>query len=399
MRGAARRGSAAASSISGALLAAATPVVSFVALPPEEYGTFSLPYLFLALGLSIQFSVVTDAWTRTTTRHQRTSPVGDVFGALLALTVLFASVSAVVLALIPVTHLIWGAAGAIAAGMMRNGLRYVNLAQRAHRRVLVSDLCGLLGFAIVVAVGIPRFDPLIVVTLAWATSGVTGLLGLHIEPSVRGGVARRWLRDHRSSIRTLVADSTLMDIGGIGTPLLLAPLLGIGSFGVYRGISNVGLPVRLVLDPLRPIVGSRRATWVTRPGAIAATAIVALILGAACFFVLAVAVPAIGVDLGTLSALEHYALPSGVFVGVSFVSHLYYIVCRSRLDPRRLIYGRIGQTIAAIVLPLAGVLLGGLVGAIWGFVLASAVTAAIYAGFGLSLGRRGPTLPESPLEK
>jgi hypothetical protein len=364
--------------VTGAVFAALVPVAAFVILGPAEYGTFSLPYLIFALGLSVQFSVVTDAWTRTRAREQRISSRADFTAALIVLAAVFVVVAVVALLIFPETRRVWWSAGAIPLALIRNGLRYYAVANGMTRRALLGDLAGCAGFVAVLAIGLPRFDAFAVVIVAWAASAVTGAVGLMARLGWPRGVAPRWVREHRSSIRPLLADSLLMDLGGIGTPLVLAPLLGLGPFGVYRGISNVALPVRLVLDPLRPAIGTPRAAWIVRPLAVMGAIAFGALLAGGCYVVLAFAVPALGIELGTLSALEAFALPCAVYVFLSFVGHLYYIVCRSRLAPRQLILGRVLQTAAAIAFPLVGWAIGGLEGAVWAFVASTAVTAAIY---------------------
>ena len=83
-------------------------------------------------------------------------------------------------------------------------------------------------------------------------------------------------------------------------------------------------------------------------------------------------------DLGSLSEIVTFALPAAVFVTANFLGHYFYIVARSHVNGRRLLTGRIVQTVLAIVVPIGGVLVGGLTGAIWGYAGCTAVSALVW---------------------
>ena len=380
-----KHGALVAGTASGAAFASLVPVAAFLVLTPAQYGTFSLPYLIYAFGISLQFSIVSDAWTRTAKRSGMVSPWGDYFAAVLLLAASVGLVSVVVLLVTPATHSVAWSAGVIALAVIRNGSRYHAVAARFRARAIAADLAGIAGFAVALLTGISRLDPLEAVLIAWAAASIVGMAGLEMPQVKSAAAVPRWFRDHGVSIRPLLADSLLLDLGSIGTPFLLAPFLGLHRFGIYRGISNVALPVRLVLDPIRPALAGSRAQSVTGRRPLFIVLASAVLLALVCFAVLAWVVPALGFAVGTLSSLSQFALPCAVYVLASFASQFYYMVCRMFLAPPRLLIGRIVQTIAAVLMPIIGLIERGLAGAIWGFVAGTVLTAVIWIGLAMSM--------------
>jgi hypothetical protein len=172
-----------------------------------------------------------------------------------------------------------------------------------------------------------------------------------------------------------------------------APLLGAGGFGIYRGESSAALPVRLVLEPLRAWIGARPRGYFRTRLPVLVVVVSSALLGAAAFLALAVVLPAIPVSLGTLDALAAFALPAACFVVINLVGQLYYVSSRAHARARSILTVRILQTAAAVALPIGGALALGLLGAIWGFVVSSAVAAI---GWVVIAGGRGPEETREP---
>jgi hypothetical protein len=378
------------SAATGAIFASVVPVAAFVLLPPEEYGVFSVPYLLFAFGLSLQLSIVMDAWIRTRIARGVESEWSDYFGALLALSVCVALVGGAVMAAIPLLTDIWWAAAAVFIALIRNGSRYYASATGMRSRVVAADSAGAVAFFLTLALT-SHLDSMSAVLIAWFASSAAGMLGLPIPTLRRRSTPGNWLRVHRTSIQPLLIDSLMMDLGAIGTPLLLAPFLGPAQFGIYRGISNVALPARLIVDPLRPIIAGLGTRRIVTPIAFLTVVTGALVLGASCYVILAL-LPGIDVDLGTLTALSDFAWPCAIYVAASFVGQIYYVVCRSSLGMSRLVLGRVVQTIAAVAAPLLGLIWFGLLGAVWGFAFCTVLTALIWVGYALG-GSRASTPP------
>lgn len=375
------------SALTGALYSSFLPIAALLLLAPQDYGIFSIPYLIYAFGLSLQLSIVTEASTRRALATGLEPAWARFYGTLVALSAVIAVAVAIVCLFVPLLDAHWWlAALAVFAGLLRTGVRYHSLSLPGGRLVIAADLTGVLLFALVLAVSWGRLDPLTCVLAAWLASSVAALAwtGRRLA-DVRLSV-RSWLSDHASTVKPLLTDSLLLDAGSIGTPLLLAPLLGPAQFGVYRGISNVALPVRLALDPLRPAIARQDARDQLSVRTFALILLAGVAMGAACWATLEYVVPALPFQLGTLESLTVFALAAGLFVAASFVGHFYYIADRARATHRSLLTGRIVQTIGAIVLPCIGFVALGLDGAVWGYVLATALSAVVW----LAVARTAP---------
>jgi O-antigen/teichoic acid export membrane protein len=370
--------SVALSSVTGAVSSALVPIVALLLLAPTEYGLFSVPYLIYAFGVSLQYSVVSEAWARLRARTPDAVTWRSYTGALSMLAAVMALAGGVVFLLIarqPVAAALM--CGAVLSAVYQSGIRYYRVATGAIRRVMLSDLAGIVAFVI----GILAFSGLHDlgwIAGAWLLQAVAAVLVLGLPIPARGAGLITWTRTHHRVIRPLLLDSLLMDAGAIGTPFLLAGLMSPRSFGIYRAVSNVAMPVRLLVDPLRPMIGRMQ---VRRLFAMTTTALLitaGALLSAACYLVLVFIVPLFA-DLGTLTALVPYALPASLFVAGSLWGTVYYIVCRTRATHRRIMIGRIAQTVLVIILPIAGFAAWGLVGAIWGFSLSSLISSAVWA--------------------
>jgi hypothetical protein len=187
-----------------------------------------------------------------------------------------------------------------------------------------------------------------------------------------------WIRSNHAVIRPLLLDSLLMDAGAIGTPFLLAGLMGPRNFGIYRAVANVAVPVRLLAEPLRPVLGRLPPRRLFSAGVTALIVGMGAVLAAACYLVLVLVLPRLGFELGTLIALVPYALPSSLFVAGNLYITVYYYFCRTNATHRRIIIGRFSQTALVVALPLVGFAVSGLLGAIWGFALSSLIAAVVW---------------------
>lgn len=367
------------STASSALFSLAAQLLGLLSLPPASFGLFSLQYLVFALGTSVCLSVVSEPWLRTELGRGHRSPWSDYAGALFwlsAVTVLVTLVlSLIVPGLAPVAI-----TGALAAGanVYRSGTRYHQVRTGQWRLALVADVVGVVLTVLVWAV--LSFTPLDALeTLSWAwLAGGLGAAAVAARPHVRGPrAALGWVRLHGEHISPLLRDSILMDVGSIATPFAVAPVLGIADFGVYRAVSNVAAPVRLVLNPLRPVLAGARLA------AFRSLARIALVVGLSVGFGAAAAVAlliigSLHIELGSLTALADYAVPTGLFVASNFLTLFYYMLARAHLSGRALLVGRIFQTVLAIACPIAGALLGQLTGAIWFYAVGTALSGVVW---------------------
>lgn len=383
------------------LLTLAPQIVALVTLDIRDFGRFSIVYLLFAWGASLQMSVVCEPVGRDQRRGQMDAVDRD-YRAVATYIAVGAGVLAGIAA-----YLLWGQphitavlALATAAACFRVPARYASLLQGDWRSALTVDAvaCVLLLIAGGAALAM-RLSAIEVVVWAWG-GAMTGACVIGLSPVLRGpAVLRRWLRRRGRDIAPLTLDSLVQDISSIGAPYAIAPILGLANFGIYRAISNVAAPVRLLIEPLRPSWASVDAL-VLRRKLVRASLGIALPAGAAAGVCLAL-LHHLPWDLGVLDDLRPWSWAAGAFVTFSLISLMFYAAARLQLGGRALWRGRVLQSSTAIVLPIGGALLGGLPGAIWCYVAATALGAVVWVVLtrpSLAEGRRGGR-PHSPVDQ
>lgn len=376
----------ASSAATGALFGAVIPITALLLLAPAEYGHFSIVYLVFAFGVSLQYSIISEAWAR----RGRTGSWASYAGILVPLSALVAVAAAIVALLIPdLTIAAPLLGGAVLAALVRNGARYFQVAEGALVRVVVADLAGVAAF-IGVLFALFESPPLLRVAAAWFACVLVASLLTQLPRFAAGSGPIAWLRGHRTEIRPLLLDSLLMDAGALGTPFLLAGFMGASRFGIYRAVSNASLPVRLIVDPLRPALGRMPLRRFFSVRVTLAVAAVTTALAVGCYVALAVILPILDITLGTLSSLVPFAVPTAVFVIGSFLGTVYYILCRTNATQREILIGRVAQTVLVVALPIGGFIAWGLTGAIWGFGISSVLSAVVWIALALGCSRRTP---------
>lgn len=351
-------------------------MLGLLTLVPASFGAFSLQYLLFALANSVCLSVICEPWLRTDLHQSHRSTWQDYSSVLLYSSLAAGLLTLIVSLLVPDLRIL-AASGSIAvlASTFRAGSRYYLARENNWSRIVVADTAGLVVTLITWFgshwLGVPS---LLALSMAWAAGSVAAAL-LSPRPSLQGPKSNtRWVSTHRRHLIPLLRDSALMDLGAIGTPLAIAPMLGIAGFGVYRAVSNVSAPVRLILDPLRPTLagapltthGSLRRVW--------ATLVVSIGFGLAAYLGLMV-VQLAHLELGSLTSVVAYAVPTALFVAASFLGHYYYVIARAHSYGHTLLIGRVAQTVSAISFPLVGAYCWGLEGAIWAYSVGTACSA------------------------
>lgn len=368
----------------------AIQLLALVTLSPTDFGSFSIQYLVYAFGSSLSFSLVSEAWIRSELR-QGVRSTWEAYSSASVYLALAAGFVAFVVSLVfpPLQAFAVVGALAVAAATYRGAARYFSLRVEETRGVLPGDVAGLLGIITTwFVLSGSGLNALWMVVLAWAVGSVASAVASKRPTLGPPRTLASWWRDHAQSIRPLLRDSLLMDAGAIGTPYLLAPVLGLTQFGVYRAISNVAAPVRLILNPIRPQIAAAPLVSQRSPRRAGLVFLISVLMGAAAYACLLI-IGAIDIDLGSLSAIVVYALPAAVFVTASFVGHYFYIVARAHLASGYLLAGRVVQTVLAVGVPIGGALTWGLPGAIWGYSVCTAVSAIVWFGLVLS-GRESP---------
>lgn len=366
------------------LLTLAPQLIALTTLGPLDFGKFSIVYLVFAWGASLQMSIVCEPVGRAHRRDHKGERGGDSeidrhFRVVATYIALGAGLLGGLAA-----QLLWQEAGitavlalATAAACFRVPARYGVLLRGDWQAALSVDViaCVLLVLGAVAPVGL-GLGSLEVVIWSWAAAMggacVAGLRPLMGPPRV----VSLWLRRHRRDIAPLILDSLVQDVSSIGAPYAIAPVLGLSSFGIYRAISNVAAPVRLLIEPLRPS-WARVDPTVLWGNLVRASALTAVPAGVAAAVALEL-VRFSSWELGVLDDLGPWSMPAGAFVTFSMVAMMFYAAARLQLGGRALWRGRIAQSGTAIVLPIAGALLGGLAGAIWSYVVATAIGAAVW---------------------
>ncbi|WP_312181693.1 hypothetical protein [Arthrobacter sp.] len=364
----------------GALASALVPILALLTLDAAEYGIFSLGYLMFAFGWSLELSVICDTWARSIRKQMLPNGWREVSHALLQLC-FFAGI----LGGLVVFFVFGQTANAIAMGLAvlfnlyRLGGRFFTAASAHPGRAAVSDALTVVVFIASWTVGLLLgHSDLLPFSVAWALSNLVGAL-VFLPP--RGGRPYgigSWIRSHGKTIKPLLTDSVLLDVGAIVVPTLFAPALGPANFGIYRGIASVATPVQLLLDPLRPVLSQVPAKTSSSTKVLAGVLGAAAVLSAACYLVLVAAVPRTFLSATVLGSVAAFALPASLFVASNLFGHFFYVCARGQLEPRRLYTGRVFQTVLSVLLPTVGLLANGLSGAIWGFTFASVASSVFW---------------------
>lgn len=362
--------------------------VAVLVLVPADYGRFAIAYIVLGLAYSLTYSTVSEAWTRTGA-SEPWPRYCTALGGVVLLGFLFSAAATLVVGS-PLQAALAG--GAVAMSTYRSGARYYSVAAGHSSRVGPADLLGattMVGvFLVVSQTEAARLDAVLV---AWFLSAAASALASESPRFDFAFGILGWIRAHGRAIRVLLADSSLMDLGVTGVPLLLAPLMGVANFGVYRAVSSAAIPVRLVLSPIRPLIGLRPIRFYARRRVVAGAAGAGLLVGAAIVLILLLIKRFDWFPSGILSELAVQAAPVGLFVASSFMGTLYYLVARSHMTGRSLLIYRGLALVGAVAMPISGFFVGGLSGAIWGFTIDSVAGCFLIVGLICFEARRQPS--------
>ncbi|WP_434992928.1 hypothetical protein [Arthrobacter sp. Ld5] len=350
--------------------------LAIFSLSPEEYGKFSLAYILYAAGVSLVHAVVCDAWQRST-RQRIVSSWGQYSGALVSLVAVVTVPMCVLLASLGFGWSSLWIGFAVFANLCRLGTRYHAVANDEHRYVVPADALGLITTVATFYAMIHFTGPFQSVVVSWALGGLVALLASR-PLRFRRRALRQWAICNAASIKALGRDAVLVDATAIGVPLLMSPFLGPVNFGIYRSMSSTAIPVRLVLNPLRPKLMTQPPGYFFERSRFFLVLMTAVLFGATVWLTLSVVAKGGLFAGGVLAALSAFALPAAVYVSASFVSSLFYISNRSHLSNRSL--GVVGLVQLALVvgLPIGGFLIGGLPALIVAFALTSVLHACIH---------------------
>jgi hypothetical protein len=357
----------------------AVQLLALVTLLPADFGSFSLIYLLFAFGGTLSFSLVSEAWLRRGLSGEGEATWEEYSSVSTYLAIAIGTVAFLLsIAIEPLRHVALVGAIATSTAVYRGTARFYSVRMGDGRGVFSGDLAGLL---VTLAVWAPLYFSgvrgLLTMAIVWAAGSVASAL-FSRRPSVqKPSTTAQWFRHHSAQIRALLGDSLLANSSAIGTPYVLAPILGLADFGIYRAVSNVSAPVRLILAPLAPQLASRPVERQRSPRHASKVIGSSLAFGFAAYVALR-AIDALSLDLGALSSLTAFALPTGLFVSANFLGHYFSLIARANLAVKSLRLGRIVYAIIGVVVPIATSVPWGLSGAIWGYTLCAVVSGLLW---------------------
>jgi len=364
-------------------------LVGLAALEATDYGHFAALYLTYALGLSVVFSTVCDAWIVTARTGGPLARWSDYSNSLAWVALTCGCAVAVVAVLTGLQPSVTAVAASGAALMLYyDGSRFYQARGDRWGRVLFGDVVVVVGFLAGWTLGhLTGQHGLMSLLLAWAAGAVAGALGV-VRPSIgHPARVRTWMVEHGHATKTLVADATMMNIGSIGTPYLLLFPMSLHQFGLYRAVSNVSAPARLVLSPLRPVIAGMTRSRLHSVPLVGAVVAAAALFGTAAALALAW-IELVPLPLGVIAEIGPWAVPAGLYVFGNVIGEFYYIVVRFHTGRAALWSGRLVETVLAVVGPVLGWVLGGLSGAIWGYAAATTAFGMVWMWIGLHSTRR-----------
>ena len=186
------------------------------------------------------------------------------------------------------------------------------------------------------------------------------------------------MRARSKVIRPLLADSMLLDAGAIGLPAAFAPFMGSGQFGIYRALSSLAVPVRLVLLPIRPLIGRRDKRWHASWRALTLILLGAALMGGGALGALTI-LAASGALAGSTvhAAADQYSVPISINIAALFIGTYFYYVTRNYESGKSLWRLRVAQLTFSLLFQVIGFVAWGLSGAIWGSVAAAVLQSAL----------------------
>lgn len=346
-------------------------------LPVRPFAVFSLVYLSFALGASVQLSFTVEAEVRAIAQGAESARRKNILAVATWIGLLAGIVTAIV-ALIatkdPGFALISFAAAS--AGVFRSGARFIEIARRDWRSSTRSEIIGLTALIlslIAFKLSGQSFNAM-TMTIAWAAANLSASFSGYRPTFTLFSTLIQWWRIRGKQASELLRDSAILDFSSIGVPYLLTPVLGLVNFGIYRAISNVGAPVRMIINPLRPVLAKKRprSANIRKYLTLAMLSAICLGLGA---WVCIYWIDSASMSLGVIAELGPYAIAAALFVGTSFIGHFAYVWCRSFSKASHLLTGRFIHSLSAIILPLVGALAWGLSGAIWSYIISVVIGA------------------------
>lgn len=356
----------------GLLAASLIPtLVQFYAmftLDPGDFGLLVLIYIPLSLGNASVYSLVCEPWSSVG------APVDekpDYDTVLLALSVITGVVTLGIGAALGATFVGVLMGLAIICSMLRLGSRYASVIRGRRRFISPPDSIGLAVLVVGLGVTTTLGPSLTTIAAAWCSSAlVATALSEPLSFSAPLGAVRRWLSSYWEKSRVLLTDAALTEAGTVGIPLLLAPMMGVAEFGVFRAAASVTAPVRMVLNPLRPYLAKQPLARLASVRVTLITLALSTIAGGGVWLVLLLVQTRDLLGGSVVAELSSHSVSVGLFVLLYSVSVFSYYVLRMHVGGRSLMRYRAAQLVAQCAGPVTGFFVGGVAGAIIGRALA-----------------------------
>lgn len=376
-------------SLSNAFYVLSVQVVALLALDPASFGIFSVTYLGFALSSSLAMSLISEAWLR---RHSEEGVWGKwrEYGAVTLYLCLFAGLAGLlVFLLVPILRdvALLGAIS-VAASTYRASARYFVVSTRGAIAGVPGDVAGIaVFFAGFVMSSLYLNSNLHAVMVAWMSGSIATVLAAG-RPSFAGpSVLIHWVHRYGRQMRALTGDSLLSNISAIGTPILIAPLLGIASFGLYRALGSIAAPMRLLIVPLAPQIARQplASHFTIRRSLVYLGLSGSFGIGAATILLV---IQFAEIELGVIGPLSAYWPAAAIFIAANFFGHLTSIIARAWVPTKRLLVYRGWHAALGFVFPLCGAIFWGLTGAIWGLTASIVVASTFWIVALYSVSRR-----------
>lgn len=337
-------------------------------LEPLNFGYYSIIQLMVILGSSVSLALINEADVRRINSGFQVSSWRDfsaiTFWLSLVFFLLTLSVS-LIYDQLRENAILW--AFGVGFAVYRGAARYRLTQEKLITRLVIGDISGIILIITTISwlyhlnSGLWTLTDILVL---WLAAQLIGTMFTKFPSSINPFRVARWLRDRKRQIFALMPDSFLQDMGSFWGPYMIALILDVQSLGIYRAVTTVAAPIRLILTPLRPIFAKHASGTkfsLGTLGVVSGISIVSGVLAALALHVLSFEGDAFGV-LGELSV---FVTPVGVYVAGNFLSYFYSIKGRAVLPALILIRTRIVQAILLGLLPLLGASLCGLEGAVW----------------------------------
>ena len=362
--------------------------VGIVWLSTSDYGRFALAYLLYGVMTAALFACVCDVWSRVVGQNAVQVSRRLYRTVTFWLSVTFGFVGFLLLwCLTDVTN---AALVSVAStlSLIRTGCRFSSVARGRVRLIWVPELVSVIAFCVALLVSSSALGRLESLCLSWAIGSCAAMPLFRVGPVGWPREALQWFGQYRHEIRVMLGDSVIVEGTVYGVPLIMASMMPLASFSVYRGVSSSAIPVRLILNPLRPVIARQSNRSISSPRSVALVLTVSFLLGG----VVGLGVLLLGVwpplRMSTLGALHQYWILVGVFVSMSFAGTFYFVSNRSRLPTRELMIIRIIQAVSDVGGPLFGYFVAFVPGAIFGYVVSTSLNTLIAMYFAVRDGSR-----------